>query len=93
MIERRLHTKKNVHIPGAKFGGGSDVMEECQKRFCSSCEGLPKIEGDLNLDNGLTDNLEDGLEHEAREPGDSAAPPDIPEPDPDASGRVRDHIA
>lgn len=63
-------------------------MEECQNTFCSSCEGLPKkVEGDLNLDNDLTDNLEDGLEDEAKKLGDSTVPPDIPEPDPDAAGR------
>lgn len=88
MTERRFHIEKIVHIPGVKFGGGSEAMEECQKTFCSSCEGLPKIEdGDLNLDNGLTDNLEDGLADEEREPIDSTVPPDISEPDPDTAAR------
>ncbi len=60
-------------------------MEECQKTFCSSCVGLRKMEGDLNLDNGLVDSLEDGLEDEATKSGDPTVPLDIPEPDPDAT--------
>ena len=43
------------------------------------------VEGDLNLDNALADNLEDGLEDEAGKGGDSTASPDILEPDPDAA--------
>ena len=84
--EKHLAISKSVNIPGTKFDGGSDVMEECQKTFCSSWGGLRNmVEGDLNLDNALADNLEDGLEDEAGKGGDSTASPDILEPDPDAA--------
>lgn len=68
-----------------KFGGGSEVCDECQKTFCSSCVGLRK-DGGFSPDRGLAPEPEGGLRADFLF-GDLClpiAPPD--KLDPDAKG-------